>query len=68
MKIDDEIRDKKLQNDISREQSEKIDQYEYLTGEEILPPNQRRVIKEATFTYSSLGKALVKQKKNWGPR
>ena len=63
MTIDDEIRDKKLQNDI-RERSEKIDQYEYLTGEEILPSNQRRVIKEAAFTYSSLGKALVKQKIN----
>ena len=31
---------------------EKIDRYEFFTGEEILPPGQRRVIKQATFAYS----------------
>ena len=40
----------------------KIDKYEYLTGEETLPPDQRRVIDK--FTYSPLGKILEKQKKN----
>ena len=42
----DEIRDEKLQYDISREaekisvlSTEKIDKYKYLTGEEILPSN-----------------------------
>ena len=48
MTIDDEIRDKKLQNDINREvakvstlSSGNIDKYEYLTGKEILPSNQK---------------------------
>ena len=46
--IDHKIRDEKLQYDINREvakisaglSSGKIDKYEYLTGEEILPSNQ----------------------------
>ena len=70
MTIDDKIRDEKLQYDINREaakisalSSGKIDKYEYLTGEEILPPDQRRVIKPVKFTYSSIGKAFEKQTK-----
>ena len=46
MTIDDTIRDEKLQYDIERKEtkisalsSAKIDKYEFLTGEEILPPN-----------------------------
>ena len=42
MTIEDQIRDEKLQHDINREAAKilallsgKIDQYEYLTGEEI---------------------------------
>ena len=43
-----------------------IDEYEYMTGEEILPFNQRKTIEQTTFAYSSLGKALEKQtKKDW---
>ena len=67
MTIDDKIRDEKLQDDINREAekialaSGKIDKYEYLTGEEILPSDQRRVIEQAKFTYSLLGKAFEKQ-------
>ena len=49
--------------------SGKIDKYEYLTGEEILPSNQKQMIKQAKYTYSSLGKAFEKQTKtiefNW---
>ena len=41
---------------------EKIDNYVYLTGEEILTSDQRRVINHAKFTYSPLGKALEKQR------
>ena len=51
MTIDEKIKDEKLQNCINREAaiisvlaSKKIDEYEYLTGEEILPSDQRRVI------------------------
>ena len=40
---------------------DKIDKYEYLTGEEILPSNQKQIIEQAKFTYSPLGKAFEKQ-------
>ena len=70
MTIEDQIRDEKLQYDINREaakistlSSGKIDKYEYLTGEEILPCNQQQIIKQAKFTYSPLGKAFEKQTK-----
>ena len=39
----------------------KTDKYEYLTGEEILPTHQSRMIEQATFTYSPLVKAFEKQ-------
>ena len=68
MTIDDQIRDEKLQYDINREaakisalSSNKFNKYEYLTGEEILPSNQKQMIQQAKFTYSSLGKAFEKQ-------
>ena len=68
MKINDQIRDKKLQHDINREaakisalSSSKIHKYEYLTGEDILPSNQQQIIEQAKFTYSPLGKAFEKQ-------
>ena len=41
--------------------SRKTDKYEFLTGEEILPHCWKRVIKQAKFTYSPLGKAFEKQ-------
>ena len=70
MAIGDTIRDEKLQYDINWEtarvsalSSGKIDKYEYLTGEEILPSNQRRVMQQARFTYCPLGKASEKEKK-----
>ena len=50
MTIDNKIRDEKLQYDINREAAkisaqafEKIDEYEYLTCEEILPRGEKRV-------------------------
>ena len=68
MTIDDQIRDEKLQYDINREaakisalSSGKIDKYEYYTGEEILPSNQKQIIQQAKFTYSPFGKAFKKQ-------
>ena len=70
MTIDDQIRDEKLQYDINREaakisalSSGKINKYEYLTGEEILPSNQKQIIEEAKFTISKLKKAFEKQTK-----
>ena len=57
MTIDDKIKDEKLQYDINREaakisalSSGKIDKYEYLTGEEILPSDESRIIEQAKFT------------------
>ena len=43
--------------------SGKIYKCENLTGEEILPSNQRQVIEQAKFAYSPLGKAFEKQTK-----
>ena len=70
MTIDDKIRDEKLQYDINREaaktselSSRRIDKHEYLTGEEILPLDQRRMIEQAKFAYAPLGKAFEKQTK-----
>ena len=70
MTIDDQIKNEKLQY-VNREAakisaliSTKIDKYEYLTGEEILPSNEKQIIKQAKFTYSPLGKAFEKQKKS----
>ena len=48
---------------ISPLSSGKIDKYEYLTCEGILPSNQRQIIEQAKFPYSALGKAIEKQKK-----
>ena len=68
MTIEDQIKDEKLQYDINKEaaiisalSSDKIDKYEYLTGEEIVPSNQQQIIQQAKFTYSPLGKAFEKQ-------
>ena len=71
MTIEDQIKDEKLQYDINREAAKisvllsgKVDQYEYLTDEEILPSNQQQIIEQATFTYSPLGRAFEKTNKN----
>ena len=45
------------------QKSGKIDKYEYLTGEEILPSDQQQVIQQGKFTYSPLQKAFEKQAK-----
>ena len=53
----DRIRDQRLQYDIKRERAKisalcsgKIGKYEYLTDEEIIPFDQRRMMEQATFT------------------
>ena len=66
MTIDDKIRDEKLQYEtvtMSALSSGKTDKYEYLIDEEISPSGQSRVIEQAKFTYSPLGKASEKQRK-----
>ena len=68
MTINDPITDEKLQYDINRKTAEisvlssgKIDNYEYLTGKEILPSNQPKIIEQAKCAYSPLGKEFEKQ-------
>ena len=68
MTVNDKIRYAKFQYDINTEgakisalSSGKNDTYEYLTGEEIIPSDERRVSEQANFTYSPLGKAFQKQ-------
>ena len=68
MKIDDQIRDEKLQYDINRKaaktsasSSNKFNKYEYLIAEKIFPSNQKQMTEKAKFTYSPLGEALEKQ-------
>ena len=70
MIIDDQINDEKIQYYINRKAAKilallsgKIDKHEYLTGEEILPYNQKQIIKQAKFTYSPLGKAFKSKQK-----
>ena len=70
MIVDDKITDEKLEYDINSEvakisalSSVKIDKYEYLTGEEILPSNQSEIIEQVKFIYTPLGKVLEEQTK-----
>ena len=68
MITDDQIRNENLQYDINRKAAKisalslnKLSKYEYLTGEEVLPSNQQRIIEQAKFTYS-LWEKLLKNK------
>ena len=68
MAVDDKIWNEKLKYDINREAAKikvlgsgKLDKYEYLTCEEILPSNQRQKIEQVLFRYSPFGRAFEKQ-------
>ena len=70
MTTNDQIRDEKLHYDINREAAKisalswsKIDKYEYLTAEEILSSNQKQIMEQAKFTYSTLEKTFEEQMK-----
>ena len=70
MTIHDKIRNEKRKYDFNRDaakilalSSGKTDKYEYRKGEEILPSNQRKIIKQA---FSPLGKAFEKETENTG--
>ena len=67
MTVDQKIKDEKVYYDInwkvakiSALSSGKIGKYEYITGEEILPSNQSRIIEQAKFTYSLFAEAFEK--------
>ena len=68
MKINDQIKDEKLQYNINREaakisalSSGKLHKYKYLAGKDILPSTQQQIIEQTKFTHSPLGKAFDKQ-------
>ena len=70
MIIDDKIRDERLQYNINREAAKisalsygKIDKYKFLTSEEILPLDQRRVVEVAKFACSPLGSKIKEKRK-----
>ena len=70
MTIDDKIRDEKLQYEINREAAKILAKtldtpykYEYLTGEEIIPSDQKQLIEQIKFQYGPLGKALENKQK-----
>ena len=59
MTVDDQIGDEKIQYDINREAAKisallsgKIDKFEYLTGENILPSNQKSNITSYIYLFS----------------
>ena len=73
--IDDKTRDGKLKHDIHREaakisalSSGKIDKYEYLTGEERLPSDQRRVIEHDKFSFTFRKSIRKINRNNWRSR
>ena len=70
MTIDDKIRDEKLQYEINREGAKILAKTldtpyknEYLTGEEMIPSDRKKLIEQIKFQYGPLGKALEKQTK-----
>ena len=70
MKMKYKIRDEKVEYNINREaakisalSSGKIDKFEYLTSKEVLLSNQRQIVEQAKFAFSSLRKAFQKQTK-----
>lgn len=75
MTIFDKIRDGKLQYEIIRAaakiselSSGKINNYEYLKGEKILPTQYHRLLEDAKLSYSPVGKAFEKQVKRAGKK
>ena len=70
MANNDQIMNEQVQYDINWKaakiaalSSGKTGQYDYLTGEEILPSNQKQIIEQANFTYPPLRKSYEKETK-----
>ena len=71
MTIEDQIKDEKLQYDINREaakisalSSRKLDKYEYLTSEVILPSNQQQIIEQVFLKEIKEGRISIREAKN----
>ena len=70
MTLEDQIRDEKLKYDINRKaakisalSSGKIDKYEYLTGEDILPSNQQKYLNKLNLLILLWEKLLKNKQK-----
>ena len=68
MTIEDKISEENLECNINREAAKmpvlspgKIDKYEYITDEEILPSDHSIMVEQTKYTYSTLRKAFGKQ-------
>ena len=68
IKINEKVRDGKVQYHINREagkisalSTSKVNEYGYLTSEEILSSDQSRITEQAIFTYSPTGETFKKQ-------
>ena len=75
MITDHKITDKKLQCNINRAaakvsalSSGKVDKYEYLTGREILPSDQSRMMDKANLLFSLKKSFRKTNKNNWRSR
>ena len=70
MALNDKIKDEKIQNSMNREvgrisalSSGKNDKQEYLTSEEILLSNQKKIIEQTKRAYSPIGRTLKNKHK-----
>ena len=64
MTMNDQIRDEKLKYDINREVYHQLyHQEKFINTHILLVKKQQQIIEQAKFTYSPLGKAFEKQKK-----
>ena len=68
MTIEDKISEENLECNINREAAKipvllpgKIDKYEYITDEEILPSAHSIMVEQTKYTYSTLRKGFGKQ-------
>ena len=71
MTINDQIRGEKLPYDINREaakisalSSKELNKYEYLTGEEMLPSNQKQMIEQEMYLFSFTKSFRITNKNN----
>ena len=71
MTIDDQIRDEIIQYNINREASKisslssgKVNKYDYLTCDEILPSNQKQIREQAKFYLLSSWQSFWESNKN----
>ena len=72
MTIDDQIKNEKIQNDINGEAANisalplgRINKCEYLTDEEILPPNEKQIIEQLNLFIHCIERLLKNKQKQF---